>query len=140
MLLQSLVTLTSLVRLFINPEFCQCPLRSSCQLQLFWYLQQTKVTTKSKVGSLTMQPAKHDITVMPPYQMYPYPTPVRYGWLYIPLFCLIIQYRKLFWKVLKNFAKYREILPKFWRSNLKIFKRKVGKGRELLRRILRNIS
>ncbi len=41
MLSQSLVTQTSLARLFINPEFCQCPLRRSCQLQLFWYLQQT---------------------------------------------------------------------------------------------------
>ncbi len=38
---QSLVTLTSLAKLFINPEFCQCPLRRSYQLQLFWYLQQT---------------------------------------------------------------------------------------------------
>ncbi len=35
MLSQSLVTPTSLARLFINPEFCQCPLRCSCQLQLF---------------------------------------------------------------------------------------------------------
>ncbi len=35
MLSQSLVTPTSLDRLFINPEFCQCPLRRSCQLQLF---------------------------------------------------------------------------------------------------------
>ncbi len=35
MLSQSLVTLTSQARLFINPEFCQCPLRLSCQLQLF---------------------------------------------------------------------------------------------------------
>ncbi len=41
MLSQSLVTPTSLARLFINPEFCQCPLRCWCQLQLFWYLQQT---------------------------------------------------------------------------------------------------
>ncbi len=35
MLSQSLVTPTSLARFFINPEFCQCPLRHSCQLQLF---------------------------------------------------------------------------------------------------------
>ncbi len=41
MLSQSLVTPTSMARLFINPEFCQSPLRRSCQLQLFWYLQQT---------------------------------------------------------------------------------------------------
>ncbi len=40
MLSRSLVTLTSLARLFINPEFCQCPQRRLCQLQLFWYLQQ----------------------------------------------------------------------------------------------------
>ncbi len=33
---------TNLVaRLFIKPQFCQCPLKRSCQLQLFWYLQQT---------------------------------------------------------------------------------------------------
>ncbi len=32
---------TDLARLFIKPEFCQCPLRRSCQLQLFWYQQQT---------------------------------------------------------------------------------------------------
>ncbi len=38
---RSLVTPTSLARLFINSEFCQCPFRCSCQLQLFWYLQQT---------------------------------------------------------------------------------------------------
>ncbi len=65
---------------------------------------------------------------------------VRYGWLYIPSFCLLIQYRKLFWKVLKNFAKYWEILPKVLRNNLKIFKRKLGKFWELLRKISRNIS
>ncbi len=35
MLPQSLLALTSLARLFINPEFHQCPLRDSCQLQLF---------------------------------------------------------------------------------------------------------
>ncbi len=35
MLSQSLVTLTSLEKLFINLEFCQCPLRRSCQLLLF---------------------------------------------------------------------------------------------------------
>ncbi len=68
--------------------------------------------------------------------------PVRYDWLwlYMPLFCLLIQYRKLFWKVLKNFAKYREMLPKVLRNNLKIFKRKIRKFREYLRRISRNIS
>ncbi len=27
-------------RLLINPELCQCPQRRSCQLQLFWYLEQ----------------------------------------------------------------------------------------------------
>ncbi len=36
MLSQSLGTPTLLARLFINPEFCQCPLRRSCQFQLFW--------------------------------------------------------------------------------------------------------
>ncbi len=65
---------------------------------------------------------------------------LRCGWLCIRLFCLLIQYRKLFWKVLKNFAKYREILPKISRNNLKIFKRKIGKFLELLQRISRNIS
>ncbi len=55
--------------------------------------------------------------------------PVCYGWLYIPLFYLWIQYGKLFWKVLKNFAKYREILLKVLRNNLKIFKRKIRKFR-----------
>ncbi len=35
MLSQRLVTSTLLAKLFINPEFCQCPLRRSCQLQLF---------------------------------------------------------------------------------------------------------
>ncbi len=35
MLSQSLVIPTLLARLFINPELCQCPLRRSCQLQLF---------------------------------------------------------------------------------------------------------
>ncbi len=38
---RSIVTPTSLARLFMNPEFCQCALRRSCQLQLFSYLQQT---------------------------------------------------------------------------------------------------
>ncbi len=52
---------------------------------------------------------------------------VRYDWLYILLFCLLIQYQKLFWKVLKNFAKYPEILPKCFKNNLKIFRRKIGK-------------
>ncbi len=42
--------------------------------------------------------------------------------------------------VLKNFAKYGEILSKFLRNNLIIFKRKIGKFRELLCRISRNIS
>ncbi len=32
MLCQRLVIPTSLARLFINPEYCQCPLRRSCQL------------------------------------------------------------------------------------------------------------
>ncbi len=32
----------------------------------------TKVIAKSKVGSRTMQTAKHDVTGMPLYQMYPY--------------------------------------------------------------------
>ncbi len=41
MLSRSFVTPTSLARLFINSEFYQCPLRRSCQLQLFRYLQQT---------------------------------------------------------------------------------------------------
>ncbi len=69
-----------------------------------------------------MQPTKHDVTGMPLYRMYPYQyVPVRCDWPYIPLFCLLIQYRKLFWKVLRN--------------NLKIFKRKIGKFRELLQRI-----
>ncbi len=49
---------------------------------------------------------------------------VRHGWLYIPLFCLSIQYQKLFWKVLKKFAKYRKILPKILRNNLKYLKEK----------------
>ncbi len=66
-------------------------------------------------------------------------TPVCYGWLYIPLFCFLIQDQKLFWKVLKNFTKYRKILPKVLRNILKIFKRKIGKFQELLRRISRNI-
>ncbi len=59
--------------------------------------------------------------------------PVHYGWLYIPLFGLLLQYRKLLWKVLINFAEYQEMLPKVLRNNLKIFKRKIGK-------ISRNIS
>ncbi len=56
--------------------------------------------------------------------------PVFYGWLYIHLFCLLIQYRKLFWKVLRN--------------NLKIFNRKIGKFcgefRGIFPKILRIIS
>ncbi len=57
----------------------------------------TKVITKNKAGSLTMQPTKHDITGMPLYQMYLYPIRFSTLWLlYIPLFCLLIQYRKLF--------------------------------------------
>ncbi len=39
--------------------------------------RQTKVITKSKVGSLTMQPANHDVTGMPLYRMYPYPKVYR---------------------------------------------------------------
>ncbi len=35
MLFQSVVTQTSLDRLYKNTEFCQCLLRRSCQLQLF---------------------------------------------------------------------------------------------------------
>ncbi len=35
MLSHSLVTPTSINRLFINHEFCQCPLRLSCQFQIF---------------------------------------------------------------------------------------------------------
>ncbi len=35
MLSQGLVMPTSLARLFINPELCQCPLRRSCQLSYF---------------------------------------------------------------------------------------------------------
>ncbi len=41
MLSQSFAIPNSPARLFINPEFRQCPLRCSCQLQLFWYLPQT---------------------------------------------------------------------------------------------------
>ncbi len=41
MLSQSLMTSTFLESLFINFKFGQCPRRGSCQLQLFWYLQQT---------------------------------------------------------------------------------------------------
>ncbi len=36
-------------------------------------VEMLKVITKSKVGSLTMQPAKHDVTGIPLYRMYPYP-------------------------------------------------------------------
>ncbi len=32
---QNFVTPTSLARLFINPEFCQCPLRRSCHYSYF---------------------------------------------------------------------------------------------------------
>ncbi len=104
---------------------------SSLQLAQLLSVVECKVITKSKVGSHTMQPAKHDVTGMPLYPMYPYPIhSVRYGCLYIPFFYLLIQYRKLFWKVLKNSAEYREILPKVLRINLKIFKRKIGTFRE----------
>ncbi len=37
----------------------------------------SKVITKNKVGSLTMQPAKHDVTGMPLYRMYSYPILVQ---------------------------------------------------------------
>ncbi len=41
MLSQSFLTSTSLAKLSINPEFCQPPVSCSCQVQIFWYLQQT---------------------------------------------------------------------------------------------------
>ncbi len=107
-----------------------------CYLANLWVVTSIfKVITKSKVDSLTMQPAKHDVTGVPLYRMYPYP--IRSSTLWIPLFCLI--YQKLFWKVWKILLD-REILPKVLRNNLKIFKRKIGKFRELLPRISRNIS
>ncbi len=37
----------------------------------FQRLLLSKVITKSKVGSLTLQPAKHDVTGMPLYRIYP---------------------------------------------------------------------
>ncbi len=40
-------------RLFINPEFCQCPLRRSYQLHLFWYLQQTCALLLHQAGYCT---------------------------------------------------------------------------------------
>ncbi len=41
------VTLTSLARLFINPEFRQCPLRRLCKLQLFWFLKRLYASAAS---------------------------------------------------------------------------------------------
>ncbi len=51
--------------------------------------------------------------------------PVRYSWLYIPLFCLLIQYQKLFLKILKNFVMYREYYQKFWEIISKYLKEKL---------------
>ncbi len=49
-----------------------------------------KVITKSKVGSLKMQPAKHDVTGMPLYQMYPYPIRSSTLWLAIHTLVLLV--------------------------------------------------
>ncbi len=102
---------------------------------------QTKVISKSKVGSLTMHAAKHDVTGMTLHQMYPYL--IRFSTLWLAIHALVLLVNaisKIILESLKNFVKYREILPKDLRNNLKIFKRKIGKFRELLRKISRNIS
>ncbi len=63
-----------------------------------------KVITKSKVGSLTMQPAKHDVTGMPLYRMYPYPICSSTLWLAIhPLGLLVNTISKI---ILESFEKF----------------------------------
>ncbi len=83
-----------------------------------------KVITTSKVGSRCNPQNMTSLVCHCTKCTHTQYSPVRYGWLYIPLLCLLIQYRKLFWEVLKNFAKYREILPMFWEIIWKYLKEK----------------
>ncbi len=85
--------------------------------QNFDHIQlELKVIIKSKDGSLTMQPAKHDVTGMPLYRMYrPYPIPSSTLWLAIHTF--VLHFNTISKIILKNFAKYREILAKVLRNS-----------------------
>ncbi len=57
-------------------------------------------------------------------------------WLAIHTLVLLVNtISKIILESFENFVKYREILQKVLRNSLKIFKRKIGKFRELLRRI-----
>ncbi len=95
-----------------------------------------------------MQPAKHDVTGLPLYQINPYP--IRSSMLWLPIYTLVLLVNaisKLYWKVLKNFAKYREILLKLLRNNLKYLREKsknlknyCGEFRGIFPKILRIIS
>ncbi len=50
----------------------------------------SKVITKSKVGSLTMQPIKHDVTDMSLYRMIPHPICSSALWLAIHILVLLV--------------------------------------------------
>ncbi len=91
-----------------------------------------------------MQPAKRDVTGMRLYLIYPYAIRSNTLWLAIHTLVLLVNtISKIILESLKNVAKYREILPKVLRNNLKIFTRKIGKFQEfwgIFRKILRTIS
>ncbi len=63
-----------------------------------------KVTTKSKVGSLTMQPAKHDVTGMPRYRIYPYT--IRSSMLWLAIHTLVLLVNTISKIILKSFEKF----------------------------------
>ncbi len=87
----------------------------------------TKVITKRKVGSLTMQPAKHDITGMPLYQIYQYT--IRSITLLLAIHTLVLlvntynieNYFGKFEKILLSMEKYYQ---KFWKIIWKYLKEK----------------
>ncbi len=86
-------------------------------LQVQVYMAEGKIITKSKVGSLTIQPVKYEFTSMPLYRMYPYPIRSSMLWLAIHTIVLLVNtISKIILESLKNFAKYQEILPKFLRN------------------------
>ncbi len=63
-----------------------------------------KVITKSKFVSLTMEPAKHDVTGMPLYRMYLYP--LRSSTLWLAIRALVLLVNTISKIILESFEKF----------------------------------
>ncbi len=76
-----------------------------------------KVITKSKIGSLAMQSAKHDVTGMPLYRMYLYP--IRSSTLWLAIHILVLLVNTISKIILESFEKFCQVL----RNNTKSFEK-----------------